>query len=291
MSGVDSSKVRFATERTRAWKLNGVPKGFEGPVENIEEYGVHCIHVRAEGLQPGWSYTIGAFDTCGAPEIVVIGLKQPTAHYLLNEAVRRMRAGIDLTASKQEELIDQVTCVFRLVDGRWAKQIMGRANWFYGDTVYPVLQCVYPDFEGVLPWEENFDATWRSRQPLIFVGEPETVIEQDFWSSNDPSSSLFSWKFADEPHTRVFASSKVASQSEPVTYVSHDWGEGDWQFHGDSMSEGKEPVLLCLHHIIDRDPTLAELADLPIGWCASRDEEGAPWVREQMEPEEDESEG
>ena len=45
------------------------------------------------------------------------------------------------------------------------------------------------------------------------------------------------------------------------------------------MSEGGGPVLVCMHHPIDADPTLKELADLPIGWCAERDEPGKPWVR------------
>src|SRR6185437_9343705 len=42
----------------------------------------------------------------------------------------------------------------------------------------------------------------------------------------------------------------------------------------------------CLHHPIDRDPSLAELADMPQGWYAERAKMGEPWVRRKHEAEE-----
>ncbi len=38
-------------------------------------------------------------------------------------------------------------------------------------------------------------------------------------------------------------------------------------------------MLVCLHHTIDRDPSLAELADLPLGWWAERNTPDEPWYR------------
>jgi hypothetical protein len=84
------------------------------------------------------------------------------------------------------------------------------------------------------------------------------------------------WKFADGPHTTAYLSQTVHEGSEAVTYVSHDADDGAWQFLGDSMSEGGGPVLACLHHPIDRDKSLRELHDLPLGWFAERDSLGAP---------------
>ena len=108
---------------------------------------------------------------------------------------------------------------------------------------------------------------------------PMTRAENDFWASADPKSSLFNWKFPDDPHARVFLSETVNSGTEPVTYVSHDVEDGAWQFLGDSMSDGGGPVISCLHHPIDRDPSLVELADLPLGWYAERGRVGEPWTR------------
>ena len=93
-------------------------------------------------------------------------------------------------------------------------------------------------------------------------------MEKDFWASTDPDSSLYDWKFPDPPHTIAFLSEAVHCGAEAVTFVFHDADDGSWQFLGDSMASSGEPVLSCLHHPIDDDPNLKELADLPRGWCA-----------------------
>jgi hypothetical protein len=60
--------------------------------------------------------------------------------------------------------------------------------------------------------------------------------------------------------------------------------DGAWQFLGDSMTD-TGGVLVCLHHPLDSDPSLTELADLPVGWCAERSKPGEPWTRYKHEPE------
>jgi hypothetical protein len=96
---------------------------------------------------------------------------------------------------------------------------------------------------------------------------------------------LSKWKFADSPHTGTYISKAVYEHTEPVTYVSHDADDGAWQFLGDSMTESGG-VLVCLHHPIDEDPSLVELADLPLGWWAERAAPGEPWHRSEHNGEE-----
>jgi hypothetical protein len=69
----------------------------------------------------------------------------------------------------------------------------------------------------------------------------------------------------------------------PILLVTHDAEEPQgWQFvngHGDTDDlSGGIPV--HVEHVLERDPSVAELADLPQGWRAWRDEEGSPWARE-----------
>jgi hypothetical protein len=111
-----------------------------------------------------------------------------------------------------------------------------------------------------------------------------TQVENDFWASADPASSLFNWKFPDQPHSQAYLSKTVHEGSEPVTFVSHDVEDGAWQFLGDSMADGGGPMLSCLHHPIDRDPSLTELADLPVGWYAERSKVGEVWTRKKHKP-------
>ena len=279
---------RFATERTALFRRTALNEREQKTVSDIEMFGCTVIHVESTTAGPSWSYTIGVFDTCGKPEIVAVGLKQETAHFLLNEAVGRLRSGVDLSSGRHREIVGEVECEFRPVDPKWMEHLMGWANWYYVNAPYPALQAVYPDLENRFPEDAGFDETFQ--QPLLQPNRLFTNVEQDFWASTDPTSSLFNWKFPDPPHTRVFLSAAVHSGAELVTYVSHDIEDGAWQFLGDSMSGGQPPVISCFHHPIDKDRSLEELVDLPLGWWAERPAPSQPWTRHKDESGLDEGE-
>lgn len=269
----------FETPRTIKFRQTSLTPEDERTVSHIEEFGCSVVSVKRTNYGLGWSYTIGIFDTCGKPEIITVGLPPDTAHFALNEAAKLLRAGVDLTRGRHGQLVGQVDCEFRPVDPKWIAQLMGWAIWYYGGHDFPVLQAVYPDRENRFPGDEQFDKTFE--QPLMQPTAPTTTVENDFWASTDPDSSLYNWKFPDPPHTRVFLSDAVHKGTEPVTYVSHDAEDGAWQFLGDSMIDGGGPVISCFHHPIDHDPSLTELADLPLGWYAERAKVGEPWIRKQ----------
>jgi hypothetical protein len=101
-------------------------------VDDIEKYGCHVIHVKPQQPIPGWSYTIGLYETLQQPELIVVSMKQDLAHYLVNEAARRMKLGLRLAGGHREkELLENVECEFKKVEQRWAKHVMGYALWFY----------------------------------------------------------------------------------------------------------------------------------------------------------------
>jgi hypothetical protein len=251
----------------------------ERTISHVEEFGCSVVNVARTSHGLGWSYTVGVFDTTAKPEIITVGLLPETAHSTLNEAANLLRAGVDLTKGRHPNLVGQVDCEFRPVDQKWVEHLMGWAVWYYDGDRFPVLQAVYPDLQNRFPGEEGFDTGFE--QPLMQPNSAMRRVEEDFWASADPSSSLFNWKFPDPPHARAFLSETVHKATEAVTYVSHDAEDGAWQFLGDSMSDGGGPVLSCLHHPIDRDPSIAELADLPLGWYAERTMPGEPWIRKQ----------
>lgn len=271
-----SGETRFRTSRTEQFRKTKLSKEDKRTINQIEKFGCSVVHVERTTYALGWSYTVGVFDTCGKPEIITVGLPPDTAHSALNEAVELLRTGVDLTKGRHRDLIGQVECEFRPVAPKWVGHLMGLALWYYDGDDFPVLQAVYPDLQNRFPEDEGFDKSFE--QPLMQPGAPMTRAENDFWASADPKSSLFNWKFTDSPHTEAFLSEKVDRGTEPITFVSHDANDGAWQFLGDSMFEGRG-VLVCLHHPIDRDPTLTELADLPVGWYAERDAVGEQWTR------------
>jgi hypothetical protein len=90
------------------------------------------------------------------------------------------------------------------------------------------------------------------------------------------------WKFPDPPNVAVFTTTRVIKDDEPVLYVAHDAEDGAWQFHAGAESGSgalAEVMVVSLKSMIERDQSLIELADLPLGWTAERSSSGAPWTR------------
>ncbi len=271
--------ANFQTARTRKFRGTALSEKDERTIRHVEEFGCSVVCVERTKYGAGWSYTVGVFDTRGGPEIIAVGLLPKTAHFALNKAARLLGEGVDLTKGRHPGIIGEVDCEFRPVDPKWVRQLMRWAVWYYQGQDFPVIQAVYPDLQNRFPEDHEFDKAFQ--QPLMQPYAPMTRIENDFWASTDPKSSLFNWKFPDDPHTRVFLSETVHKGTEKVTYVSHDAEDGAWQFLGDSMSDGGGPVISCFHHPIDEDPSLTQLADLPMGWYAERAGVGEPWIRKQ----------
>ena len=74
----------------------------------------------------------------------------------------------------------------------------------------------------------------------------------------------------------------------PILTVSHEAEDEAWQFingWGDT-EEGAKPILVHVEHIIELDPSVLPLADLPLGWLAWRKTREDQWVREPQPPEE-----
>jgi hypothetical protein len=279
---------QYETARTRHFRTTELNEHDERTIRHIEEFGCAVVSVKSSsGREHGWSYTIGVYDTCGKPDLIVAALHHDVAHSCLNDGAKRLRAGVDLSVGRHSDLIGNVDCELRPVDPKWVREFMNWAVWYYGHSNFPVLQVVYPDLNNRFPEEDGFNTQFA--QPMMQPSAPWTRMEEDFWSANDPKSSLFDWKFPDPPHTGVYVSKKVDGGTEPVKFVSHD-PDGDWQFLGDTSWSECGGVLLCFHHPVDRDPTLKELADLPVGWYAERDTPGEPWRRYESEIEEDDAE-
>jgi hypothetical protein len=81
--------------------------------------------------------------------------------------------------------------------------------------------------------------------------------------------------------TTAFVCTHVFDNSRPILLVSRE--EGDWQCMCGKEHNSREVVhVVGLNHLIERDPTLLELNDLPNGWEAERAHLGDPWLRGQV---------
>jgi hypothetical protein len=88
------------------------------------------------------------------------------------------------------------------------------------------------------------------------------------------------WPFADARKTAVFTTQDIIEEGKPILLVTHDQDDGVWQFHTGGIVPASEAKVVALYEIIFRDPSIVELADLPLGWSAVRDSITSPWKRQ-----------
>lgn len=86
----------------------------------------------------------------------------------------------------------------------------------------------------------------------------------------------------DDSHLAVFICSHVFKNERDVNLVSHE-EDGDWQLMCGMADHGpKDGHVVGIGHLIERDHSLQEMADLPAGWEAERQEIGKPWLRNKI---------
>ena len=149
-----------------------IESGEQKALADIERYGCHVVHVLAEGILPPFSYSVGIQRSFGAPELIVIGLKQPLGHAIINEYNRRIRSGERFAWGQLASgFIEGVECQHRPVHPSHHRAYLGWNVWLYRGAEFEVLQLIYPTTAGVWPWDEEADEEFRAWQPLL--EEPE----------------------------------------------------------------------------------------------------------------------
>jgi len=87
------------------------------------------------------------------------------------------------------------------------------------------------------------------------------------------------WPFAEPPDETVVTLKSILTEGKPVLYVYRDDDDFGWQFLDGGKVRTEDAVLATLRFMLTRDPSLAELADLPPGGQARRASVDAPWFR------------
>jgi hypothetical protein len=87
------------------------------------------------------------------------------------------------------------------------------------------------------------------------------------------------WPFQDPPNVAAFTDRLVTEKGHPIVFVSHEEADAAWELMGPEDPRPEQRVVLCLQHLVERDPSLRELADLPLGWRAERASPRKPWKR------------
>jgi hypothetical protein len=87
------------------------------------------------------------------------------------------------------------------------------------------------------------------------------------------------WPFDQARDVAAISTKQVLQEQALITTVVHYAEDHSWAFACGSTANPEDARLVSMRQVIERDPTLLEVADLPPGWRATRDALGGAWMR------------
>ena len=97
------------------------------------------------------------------------------------------------------------------------------------------------------------------------------------------------WPFDQPKDCATVVSKSIIDGGKPILHVSHDEDDHGWQFLDGISEELDDLEIIGLSHILEIDPTMAELAHLEPGYHATRTRVDSEWIIEKTptEPEDE----
>jgi hypothetical protein len=229
---------------------------------DVKKHGWHVIAVEADEDGPAFAYSIGLQHTFKHPEMIVFGLDVRVMHSMINGIGEEVKNGSQFEhLDESDDVLDGYNVCFRTVEKRHYPDYFGYARWFYRGDKFPALQCVWPDAQHRYPWHPESHEKFRERHPIL--------------------SDDVSWPFHEGKNHAAFTTKPVLRGGLSILLVVHD-KDGDWQFLCGTTNQSRDGQVVSLGCILQHDPTLAAVADLPLGCQASRKKLGGRWRREQV---------
>ena len=89
------------------------------------------------------------------------------------------------------------------------------------------------------------------------------------------------WPFDQSPNVAAITTVGVLENKLPILVVQHYADDHSWSFLCGTTDNPDDGRVVGMRTALELDPTLASIADLPVGWIARRDAVGSDWVKEQ----------
>jgi hypothetical protein len=147
-------------------------------VNNISEFGWHCVNVIEDDNHPPWSYTIGLYETWEHPELIIVGGSRATSHAMLKTLADdiEMNCQPDL-ADANCHLLLGMKCRFVEVWTRYYSDYVGFALWYYRKRKFPMYQIVWPNRDGLYPWHSLAPRHFNEWQPVLSGAIPPCAMD------------------------------------------------------------------------------------------------------------------
>ena len=124
---------------------------------------------------PSYAYTIGVPALVGFPEVAVFGLTPVAAKGLIGLVVDACRGGTEIPFGVEllGLLDNNLRCLFAPVDVEQYGAFFATAQSWYRGATFELVQLLYPDRNGFMPYEAGFDQRLRFAQPVVGAVAPD----------------------------------------------------------------------------------------------------------------------
>lgn len=89
----------------------------------------------------------------------------------------------------------------------------------------------------------------------------------------------FSWSFDQAENVAAITTRQVVKESLPILMVVHYQDDDSWAFICGTTNDTEDLMVVGMGQVVNFDPTLYAIADLPPGWSATRETIDSEWVR------------
>ena len=139
-------------------------------IVHISEYGWSVVLVHGDDGGPGWAYTIGLWHSHRTPELGMFGGDVYEMEAILNTLGRQAAEGEPpADGDRREAVVRGQAAAFRTVDPRWYQAMFKGALSFYRQPPLSFLQVVWPDQQGLFPWQPGTELPFRHSQPWLWL--------------------------------------------------------------------------------------------------------------------------
>ncbi len=84
-------------------------------------------------------------------------------------------------------------------------------------------------------------------------------------------------RFKDDHQTMVLTTKRIINGDTIITIVFHDEADGMWQFLDGIDTDENSAAIISINEMVLIDPNLEEIANLPLGWVAWRNDSFSEW--------------
>lgn len=135
-------------------------------VAKIREHGWFRTTVFGDDKGPGFSFTTGFWVNANHPELIMFSTKDEIVRDVFWDLFRQVKDGRPLPIGERTDAVfaNLPAYAFPVAKKHYA-DFLGWSRWFYGGDDFQCLQIVWPDRDGVFPWQSGFDHTFADDQP------------------------------------------------------------------------------------------------------------------------------